>query len=116
MSKQLATTEILWVSFFGAFLLGMLMRQTNFCTMGAISDVVNMGHWGRIRMWLLAVVLWVGVCGVREGVRVGVVRLQQLQRVQVQRRMPPLPRASKSLRPPPPASTANRVTGSPTAS
>jgi uncharacterized protein len=23
--------------------------------MGAISDVVNMGHWGRVRMWLLAI-------------------------------------------------------------
>ena len=23
--------------------------------MGALSDVVNMGHWGRVRMWLLAI-------------------------------------------------------------
>ena len=22
--------------------------------MGALSDIVNMGHWGRMRMWLLA--------------------------------------------------------------
>jgi uncharacterized membrane protein YedE/YeeE len=34
---------------------GAVANKTNFCTMGAISDVVNMGHWGRVRMWLLAV-------------------------------------------------------------
>ncbi len=34
---------------------GAVANRTNFCTMGAISDVVNMGHWGRLRMWLLAV-------------------------------------------------------------
>lgn len=34
---------------------GWVAARTNFCTMGALSDVVNMGHWGRVRMWLLAV-------------------------------------------------------------
>lgn len=34
---------------------GAVAHRTNFCTMGAVSDVVNMGHWGRLRMWLLAV-------------------------------------------------------------
>jgi uncharacterized membrane protein YedE/YeeE len=38
-----------------AFVFGMIANKTNFCTMGAISDVVNMGHWGRVRMWLLAI-------------------------------------------------------------
>ncbi len=38
-----------------AFLFGALANKTNFCTMGAISDVVNMAHWGRMRMWLLAI-------------------------------------------------------------
>ncbi len=38
-----------------AFLLGAVANRTNFCTMGALSDVVNMGHWGRMRMWLLAI-------------------------------------------------------------
>ncbi len=37
-----------------AFVFGAVAARTNFCTMGAISDVVNMGHWGRMRMWLLA--------------------------------------------------------------
>ena len=38
-----------------AFVFGAVAHKTNFCTMGALSDVVNMGHWGRLRMWLLAV-------------------------------------------------------------
>jgi len=38
-----------------AFVFGFVGAKANFCTMGAISDVVNMGHWGRLRMWLLAV-------------------------------------------------------------
>ena len=37
-----------------AFIFGAVSSKTNFCTMGAISDVVNMSHWGRMRMWLLA--------------------------------------------------------------
>jgi hypothetical protein len=40
-----------------AFVFGLVAARTNFCTMGALSDVVNMGHWGRLRMWLLAVMV-----------------------------------------------------------
>lgn len=36
----------------GAF--GALVYRTNFCTMGALSDVVNLGDWRRLRSWLLA--------------------------------------------------------------
>ncbi len=38
-----------------AFVFGVVANKTNFCTMGALSDIVNMGHWGRMRMWLLAI-------------------------------------------------------------
>ncbi len=38
-----------------AFVFGLLAARTNFCTMGALSDIVNMGHWSRMRMWLLAI-------------------------------------------------------------
>jgi uncharacterized membrane protein YedE/YeeE len=38
-----------------AFIFGLVAAKTNFCTMGALSDIVNMGHWGRMRMWLLAI-------------------------------------------------------------
>jgi len=35
--------------------LGFIASKTNFCTMGAVSDVVNMGSWGRMRAWFLAI-------------------------------------------------------------
>jgi uncharacterized membrane protein YedE/YeeE len=37
-----------------AFIFGAVGNKTNFCTMGAVSDWVNMGETGRMRMWLLA--------------------------------------------------------------
>lgn len=33
---------------------GALVYRTNFCTMGAISDIVNLDDWRRMRAWLLA--------------------------------------------------------------
>lgn len=38
-----------------AFVFGAVAQKTDFCTMGAISDIVNMGDWSRMRMWLLAI-------------------------------------------------------------
>jgi uncharacterized membrane protein YedE/YeeE len=42
----------------GGFALGLafgaVAQRANYCSMGALSDIVNMGHWGRARMWLLA--------------------------------------------------------------
>lgn len=34
---------------------GAVAHKTGFCAMGAVSDLVNMGHWNRMRMWLLAI-------------------------------------------------------------
>ncbi|MBE0613369.1 MAG: YeeE/YedE family protein [Burkholderiales bacterium] len=50
----LATT-VAWSGFALAFIFGAVANKTNFCTMGAVSDMVNMGDWGRMRMWLLAI-------------------------------------------------------------
>ena len=36
-------------------ILGFTTQRTNFCTMGALSDVVLMGDWNRLRSWLLAI-------------------------------------------------------------
>ncbi len=47
--------KVVWGSFVLAFVFGAVANRSNFCTMGAISDIVNMGHWSRMRMWLLAV-------------------------------------------------------------
>ena len=46
---------VAWGGFLLAFVFGFVGNRTNFCTMGAVSDVVNMGDWNRMRMWLLAI-------------------------------------------------------------
>ncbi|MEO7744338.1 MAG: YeeE/YedE family protein [Usitatibacter sp.] len=46
---------VTWGGFILGFIFGAVANRTNFCTMGAVSDVVNMGSWGRMRMWLLAI-------------------------------------------------------------
>jgi uncharacterized protein len=38
-----------------AFVFGAVGNKTHFCTMGAVSDWVNMGDTSRLRMWLLAI-------------------------------------------------------------
>jgi uncharacterized membrane protein YedE/YeeE len=49
---------------------GAVAHKANFCTMGAVADVVTSGDWGRMRMWLLAIAVavaganaldWVGL-------------------------------------------------------
>ncbi len=53
---------MLWSTFAIALVLGAVANKTNFCTMGAVSDWVNMGDTGRFRAWLLAIaVAMVGV-------------------------------------------------------
>jgi hypothetical protein len=46
--------QVLAIAFVLAALLGAVVNKTNFCTMGAVSDWVNMGDSGRMRSWLLA--------------------------------------------------------------
>jgi uncharacterized membrane protein YedE/YeeE len=53
-SAGTVTLIVVWGGFALAFAFGAVANKTNFCTMGALSDIVNMGHWGRMRMWLLA--------------------------------------------------------------
>lgn len=50
-----AQSVLLWSTFAIALVMGAVVNKTNFCTMGAVSDVVNMGDWGRMRAWLLAI-------------------------------------------------------------
>ena len=47
--------QILWAGFFVSVLFGAIAQRTHFCTMGAISDVVHMDDWTRMRQWVLAV-------------------------------------------------------------
>ena len=49
-----AQSVLLWSTFAIALLLGAVVNKTNFCTMGAVSDWVNIGDLGRFRAWMLA--------------------------------------------------------------
>jgi uncharacterized membrane protein YedE/YeeE len=49
-----AQSMFLWSTFVISVILGMVANKTNFCTMGAVSDLVNMGDSGRFRAWVLA--------------------------------------------------------------
>jgi len=57
-----AQSFFLWSTFVIALIMGAVANKTNFCTMGAVSDWVNMGDTGRMRAWVLAIA--VGVLGV----------------------------------------------------
>ena len=47
--------QILAIIFVTGMVMGAVANKTNFCTMGAVSDWVNMGDTGRLRAWLLAI-------------------------------------------------------------
>lgn len=53
--EAVSPNTILWLAFAVAFIFGAIGQKTHFCTMGAVSDIVNMGDWSRMRMWLLAI-------------------------------------------------------------
>jgi uncharacterized membrane protein YedE/YeeE len=56
--------QVLATVFVVALILGAIVNKTNFCTMGAVSDWVNIGDTGRMRAWLLAIaVAMAGVAG-----------------------------------------------------
>ena len=46
--------QVLGAAFGLSALLGALTQRTHFCTMGAVADIVNMGDWTRMRMWVMA--------------------------------------------------------------
>ena len=58
------TTQLLWAGFLLSAVFGAIAQRSHFCTMGAISDVINMGDWTRMRQWGLAVgVAMIGFAG-----------------------------------------------------
>lgn len=52
-APNLAVT-VAWLSFAISFVLGAISARTQFCTLGAVSDIVNFGDYSRMRMWVLA--------------------------------------------------------------
>ncbi len=67
-----------------AVFLGIMVHKTNFCTMGAISDWVNMGDKGRMYSWLLAIAVAMS----------GVLLLEGFGVIQLNMTMPPYRSAS----------------------
>ena len=60
--------QVLLLVFVLAMVVGAVAHKTNFCTMGAVSDWVNMGDTGRLRAWLLAMaVALAGVLALEAG-------------------------------------------------
>lgn len=51
------TRTVAWLGFILAFIFGYVGNKTHFCTMGAVSDIVNMNHWDRMRAWMLAIAI-----------------------------------------------------------
>jgi uncharacterized membrane protein YedE/YeeE len=49
------TSQVLWAAFALAMVFGAIAQRTHFCTMGAVADIVNIGDWSRMRMWVLAI-------------------------------------------------------------
>lgn len=52
---NLLHSQVLWAAFAASVAFGAIAQRTNFCTMGAIADIYNMGSWIRMRMWGMAV-------------------------------------------------------------
>ena len=52
-----SASTIVWLAFAIGAVFGLVAHRTNFCPMGAVSDIVNMGDWNRMRMWALAIAI-----------------------------------------------------------
>jgi hypothetical protein len=74
-----AQSFFLWSTFIIAVILGLVVNKTNFCTMGAVSDLVNMGDSSRLRSWILAATVAL----------IGVVILESLGRADLSSTLPP---------------------------
>lgn len=55
MEYVAAPATVLWLAFALGALFGAAGSRSRFCTMGAVADIVNIGDWNRMRMWLLAI-------------------------------------------------------------
>lgn len=74
-----AQSFLLWAIFGVAVVMGVVANKTNFCTMGAVSDWINMGDTGRIRAWALAIAVAI----------LGVVALEAMGLAQIDSTFPP---------------------------
>ena len=65
MQLELYTQVLLW-GFSSALILGAVANKANFCTMGAVSDWINMGDKSRFRAWVLAMAIAILGIGILE--------------------------------------------------
>jgi uncharacterized protein len=54
-TQIITTATIAWMGAAIGVVFGLAGNRSNFCTMGAVADIVNMGSWTRMRMWLFAI-------------------------------------------------------------
>ena len=73
-----STQQILLWGLGIAVVMGAVVNKTNFCTMGAVSDLVNMGDTGRIRAWFFAIA--VAIAGVLVLQWTGVAKMSMVAR------------------------------------
>ncbi|HUG21927.1 YeeE/YedE family protein [Piscinibacter sp.] len=66
---QALHTQVLWAAFGLAAVFGAIAQRTHFCTMGAVSDIVLIGDWTRMRMWVMA--MGVAIIGFNSMVALG---------------------------------------------
>ncbi len=50
-----SASTIVGLAFALGTVFGIVGNKVHFCTLGAVSDIVNMGDWNRMRMWMLAI-------------------------------------------------------------
>jgi uncharacterized membrane protein YedE/YeeE len=55
--------QVAGLAFVLAAVFGAVANRVNFCTMGAVTDIVNFGDWRRMRMWVLAIAVAVAGTG-----------------------------------------------------
>lgn len=55
------------LAFVLAFVFGAVANRVSFCTMGAVTDVINFGDWRRMRMWLLAIAVAIAGSALLQG-------------------------------------------------
>ncbi len=74
-----AQWTLLIIAFVLSAFMGMVVTKTNFCTMGAVSDWINIGDMGRMRAWFLASTVAI----------IGVVIFESLNIFQLESTLPP---------------------------
>ena len=65
MNLDLYTQTLIWF-FILSVIFGAIANKANFCTMGAVSDWINIGDLNRLRAWLLAIAVAVIGVGILE--------------------------------------------------